>query len=39
MSDEARRHTNLDGVVFSEIGAVELKGLREPVTLHHARRA
>ena len=39
VSDEARRAATLDAVAFAEIGPVELKGVREPVTLYQARRA
>ncbi len=39
VSDEVRRNAPVEGVAFAEIGTVDLKGVREPVTLHLAARA
>ena len=39
VSDEVRRNAPVEGVAFTEIGTVDLKGVREAVTLHQATRA
>ena len=39
VSDEVRRSAGIERVAFTEVGTVDLKGVREPVTLHLVSRA
>jgi class 3 adenylate cyclase len=38
-SQEVVDAADLDGVVFSAIGPIELKGVSQPLTLHSVHRA